>query len=173
MCETGCFDPATTTTTSTTTTSTTASTAPVGACGALSDSQYCYTIPDSYYYYDYYDNDDYYYHASEEIQAGGSVTMSRTCAPDYHVPGEYYMNADNFGEYGCSYFGDCSDWGADLLLLIAAHTDNGYITPLNCPSCGCTEDDIVTLDERKAGTRTMSAGVAAFKAKLRESRQRK
>ena len=182
VCETGCFDSGTTsteaaTTEATTTTPTTAAAtiAPLSGCDptAISASQYCYTIPDSYYYYDYYDNDDYYYHAAEEIQAGGVITMSRTCAPDYHVPGGYYMHEDQYGDYGCDYFGDCEGWGADFFLLLAAPTDNGYITPLNCPQCGCSENDIITLDERNAGTRTMSGGYAALRAKLAESRNKK
>ena len=100
--------------------------------------------------------------------------MSRTCAPDYHFPGEFFKNEDNFGDYGCDYFKDrCQYWNADEFLLMAAQTDNGYITALNCPECGCTEDDIITLDERNAGTRTMSGGRAALKAKLEELRQKK
>ena len=73
---------------------------------------------------------------------------------------------DVFGEYSCDYFDDCSGWGADLLLLFAAETDNGYITPLNCPSCGCTEDDIITLAERNSGTRSMGMTRKKLRAML-------
>ena len=187
MCETGCFDSAITTTTTSTTTSTTttttstttSTTAPLGGCDSsrLSDSQYCFTVPDSYYYYDYYDYNDYWYHGIEEIYIGGVITMSRTCAPDYHIPAGYYMKEDNFGDYGCDYFADlspdCKSWYGNELLAFAAHTANGYITALNCPQCGCTENDIIRLDERNAGTRTMSGGRAALKAKLEELRQKK
>ena len=144
----------------------------MGGCdpSTLSDSQYCYTIPDSYYYYDYYDYDEDWYHGSEEIQAGGTITMSKKCAPDFHLPGLYYHKEENYGNYGCDFYADACRYHPEFLLLIAAHTDNGYITILNCPQCGCTEDDIITLDEREAGTRTMGGGRAAFKAMLEDKK---
>ena len=172
MCETGCFDSATTTSTSITTTTTTSTTAPLGECDSsrISDSQYCYTIPDSY---DYFDSYDYNYNGIEDIQTGAVITMSRICTPDYHLPGEYFMSEDQFGNFGCSWFANNGcNWRADELLLYALHTDNGYITALNCPQCGCTEDDIITLDERKDRTRTMGGGRASLKAMLEESRQK-
>ena len=159
-CSTGCFEQTTTTTATTTTTTTTAS---MVFCdpSTISDSQYCYTIPDGYAYFDEYDY-SYYYHGSEEITTGATITMSRTCATDYHRPGTCYSDGICFSNRGCAYYETlvgvtprCHWMSANDLLLNAAPTENGYITPLNCPGCGCTEDDIITLDERKSGTRTM------------------
>ena len=84
------------------------------------------------------------------------------------MPGEFYMQEDIFGKYGCDYFRTygCDQHGVNGLLLMAMETDNGFITPLNCPICGCTENDIITLDERKSGTRSMSMIRKEFRAQL-------
>ena len=168
MCKTGCFDSATTTTT---TTSITTTTAPLSGCdsSSISDSQYCFTIPVSYYYYDYYDYNENYYHGIDEITVGATITMSKKCAPDYHMPGLYFLDKD----YDCDYFhrqNFCDVMDVNWAVLIISHTSNGYITPFNCPQCGCTEDDIITLNERQSGTRSNSGSFAAFRAMLKESR---
>ena len=161
-----------TTTATTTTTSIISSTAPLSGCdsSSISDSQYCFTIPDSYEYYDYYfDHDENNFHGIDEITVGATITMSKTCAPDYQRPGLNNVHED----LGCDYFhreNYCNDLNVDEAILIASHTNNGYITPLNCPQCGCTEDDIITLNEIKSGTRSNSGGFAALRAMLKESR---
>ena len=135
----------------------------------ISDSQYCYTIPDIYAAYDKFDYNDQWYHGIEAIHVGATITMSKICAPDYQYPGTYYRNKeeDAIGRQ------DCADihrlWNShsspdhgpntclnglsvDKLSAHLVHTPNGYINALNCPQCGCTETDIVTMDEREAGT---------------------
>ena len=169
VCETGCFDTATTTTTSTSTTTTTTSTTTeaTGPCGKLNDDQYCYVIPDTYEHYDNYDENTYYYHGIDEIQAGNAIIMSKKCHDDFHIEGSYWNTESNYGNYGCDHYDSfCSIMTSDFLLFIAAPTENGYITMLNCPACGCTENDIITLDERSSGARSMSMSRDEFKAIL-------
>ena len=150
VCDTGCFDTATT-----------------GPCGKLNDDQYCYIIPDSYELYDNYDDNDYYYHGADEIQAGGAIIISKKCHADFHLPGGYWNTDFNYGIYGCDYYdGFCANMPTNYLLLLAAPSENGYITMLNCPACGCTENDIITLDERSSGTRSMSMSREEVKAIL-------
>ena len=128
-------------------------TAPLGGCDSskISDTQYCYTIPDSYYFYDYYDEDSDYYHGIEEIKVGATITMSKVCASDYHHPGTAYGK-----RYDCDFYSSpdkdfhplCESYENVNVIAGLVHTPNGYISMLNCPGCGCTATDIVKLNER-------------------------
>ena len=171
VCETGCFDTATTTTTSTSTTTTTTSTTTEATdpCDdvVLNDDQYCYVIPDTYEHYDNYDENTYYYHGIDEIQAGNAIIVSKKCHDDFHIEGTYWNTESNYGNYGCDFYGDfCTNLPAEYMLMLAVPTENGYITILNCPVCGCTENDIITLDERSSWARSMSMSRDEVKAIL-------
>ena len=173
VCETGCFDSetATTTTTSTTTSTTTTSTtleavATPENCVNPSKSQYCFTVPDSYYYNDYFDYNENYYHGDDAINVGATITISKKCHPEYELPGYYYQSRD---KYFCDYFVDgeyCDGWSSNWMVSHLVRTENGYISFLNCPQCGCTEDDIVTLDERRNGVRGVGREKEEFFALL-------
>ena len=159
VCETGCFDSETTTTTTTSTTTSTTTTSTTLGSGATpencvnpSESQYCYTVPDRYDYYDYYDYNENYYHGDDAINVGATITISKKCHPEYELPGYYRQNHG----YVCDYFRDgkyCDNWSVEFTVAHLVRTENGYISWLNCPQCGCTEDDIVTLDERENNVR--------------------
>ena len=164
VCQTGCFDSATTAeptisaTEFTTTTTSFLATAPLSGCdpSKISDSQYCYTIPDSYYVFDYYDENNEFYHGIEEIHVGAIITMSKVCASDYHHPGSWYVNE---GTYGCDYYSDpniyshhngqskCQLSSIEDIITGLVHTPNGYISMFNCPQCGCTATDIIKMTD--------------------------
>ena len=171
VCETGCFETATTTTTTTSTTTSTITTsttlgppASPENCVNPNKSQYCFTVPDSYRLYDYYDYDDHWYHGDDAINVGATITISKKCHPEYEIPGNWY---DNRNEYFCDYFVDgeyCDNWSVEWMIAQLVRTENGYISWLNCPQCGCTEDDIVTLDERNNNVRGVGRGKEEFMA---------
>ena len=122
----------------------------------ISDSQYCYTIPEIYGIYDNYDDNDQWYHGIETINVGATITISKICAPDYQYPGERFRNM-TYGDKDCADLAGRSkncvkSFPVDTVIAHLVHTPNGYISLLNCPECGCTATDIVTLDEREVGT---------------------
>ena len=163
VCRTGCFDSATTAeptisaTETTTTTTSFLATAPLDGCdpSKISDSQYCYTIPDIYQFYDTVDHDSNYYSGIDEIHVGATITMSKVCASDYHRPGSYFVN-NKYRTYDCDwYYGQRAYYSTRIDAIIAGlvHTPNGYISMLNCPQNGCTATDIIKLDEFYERTR--------------------
>ena len=60
-------------------------------------------------------------------------------------------DGDGNPNYHCNDMPDLfCDWGLHSLLRSAVPSPDGYVTPLNCPKCGCTpgQNDAITMDER-------------------------
>ena len=138
--------------------------APTIECGIDDpDSQYCFTVPDSHaYYYDNYDGGhDYYGEWMDDIDAGDTVKFSKMCTDQWFLAGTSYQEYGEYSgqKYDCEWFFDngiCTTSGIDWLIATSVQTDNGLITGLNCPQCGCTlgNNDAITLIERSAGERS-------------------
>ena len=127
------------------------------------DSQYCFTVPESYYY-DYYDHYEAYYGEwMERINAGDTVKFSKVCSDKWYRPGTEYEDENGQPRIRCEDITYC-DYYWDILLMRSVPTDNGLITSLNCPQCGCTlgSNDAITLIERQAGIRS-TAGDAVHR----------
>ena len=125
------------------------------------DSQYCFTVPDSHndYYYDEYWGESYYGDWMADIDAGDTVKFSKICTDEWYRSGTAYEDAYGEPENGCQWFFDneyCTENWIDWFIAISVPTDNGLITGLNCPQCGCTlgNNDAITLIERSAGARS-------------------
>ena len=62
---------------------------------------------------------------------------------DQDGDGNLYAHCDDMADYYCT-------WPLRYLLLYAVPSQDGYVTPLNCPKCGCTpgQNDAITMNER-------------------------
>ena len=138
--------------------------APTIECGIDDpDSQYCFTIPDTHddYYYDEEWGGSYYGDWMDDIDAGDTVKFSKICTDEWYRSGTAYEDAYGEPQNGCQWFfdsGSCTNGWASINWIIATSipTDNGLITGLNCPQCGCIlgTNDAITLIERSAGERS-------------------
>ena len=118
-------------------------------------TQYCYTLPELYG--TYYGNID---HNDQNFKAGSTVTFSKVCSEDWFYPtylGPWYQNHDGSPKYNCDNINnhgfDICDNNVLFYLSRSVKTADGYITPLNCPVCGCTpgQNDAITMLERQVG----------------------
>ena len=110
-------------------------------------NQYCHTLPESYAGYDKIDNNDGRFHVDKDFNAGNTIRFSNVCSGDWYWPGSLNRNPDgsppldcNSSEFPTSY---CT-WIEIVALLHSVPSPNGYVTPRNCPVCGCTpgENDV-------------------------------
>ena len=121
-------------------------------------TQYCFTLPQSHDYFDmYYDGYDYVGEWMDDIDAGDTVRFSKICTDEWYLPGKYNVDFHTGERFGCEDFVDsCNYFSVDWAILMSNPTDNGLITILNCPQCGCTlgSNDAITMYERAAGERS-------------------
>ena len=134
----------TTTTTTSTTTPTPSIPNPNYPC-VLDDplNQYCHTLPESYAENDPYDNNESSYHVDKDFNAGNTIRFSNVCSGDWYMPGSDRIRPDGSYWYHCNM--DPSEfptvycqWLENVALEFAVPSPNGYVTPRNCPVCGCT-----------------------------------
>ena len=114
---------------------------------------YCFTIPEEYQITEDYDNDDSYYYVEEDFNAGNPIRFSKACSGDWYMPGTYNQWEDGLPVYHCDsdHFRPnlFCNWRMEYILRNAVPSPDGYVTPLNCPKCGCTpgQNDVITLDQ--------------------------
>ena len=97
------------------------------------------------------DNNPLNFHVDNDFNAGNTLRFSKICSGDWYWPGtsgvkpdgSYAQYCDNIPRYLCTW------WSLDTVLQYAVPSQNGYVTVLNCPICGCTpgENDAKTMDE--------------------------
>ena len=149
-----------TTSTSTSLPLSTTSFASVNNCVSHNPStQYCYTLPESYgALYDAYDNDANQYYVDPDFNAGNTFTFSKICSGDWYWAGENNRQDGSF--MGCDDILIDSICHQDINYLLSIAVPStwiyGYVTPLNCPICGCTpgENDVIKMHERNVGARS-------------------
>ena len=129
-----------------------------------SSTQYCYTLPKSYEYFDQFDNNPLAYHVDEDFNVGNSIIFSKQCSETWYWPGSANTQADGTPKYRCDNI-HSANYYCNLslvrLLSLAVPSQDGYVTVLNCPICGCTpgENDAITMIEREAGTRSADGNI--------------
>ena len=164
---------ATSTTASTSLETSTTSLTYVNNCVSHNPStQYCYTLPESYgARYDDYDNDANEYYVDPDFNAGNTFTFSKLCSEDWYWAGKNNIQGD--GSYmGCDDIlsdGICHQDIAYLLSIAVPSTwIYGYVTPLNCPICGCTpgQNDVIKIHERNIGARSNDENREEFFAEI-------
>ena len=130
-----------------TTTSTTAMTPNYPCVVDDSMKQYCYTLPKLYPGNTYQTHDaDKRNHFDADFIAGNTIRFSKVCSRDsWNSP---YKNnngsCDTFQRKECRY-------PLFRFLQLGVPTPNGYVTPLNCPICGCTPgvNDVMQLSRKE------------------------
>ena len=120
-------------------------------------------MPDEYSRFDEIDHDydretddDYCeFHVDEDFDAGNSIRFSKVCSGDWYRPGtafEHPIDGTPLVSCNSQYFHtNYCNFPLIHLLLNAVPGADGYVTPLNCPQCGCTpgQNDVITLDQRE------------------------
>ena len=166
-CSTGCFEPTTTTTTTTTsTTTTTANDLPSNPnthrfceihqawSAECLVAKTCYT----YHHVDdwFYNDETYTYYNYEDYEC--DYTISTVCDPNFE---------DQEGD-GCDYWGssgDCHTMDNTNILYYGASSTNGFMTPLNCPACGCDPETGPIRMEDRESSRSLTGGARNIKEK--------